>query len=164
MKKLKQTLKWVPIVICLLISIAFALMPKASSAGMQTIPECTQIALITRVVDGEIFQFNDCKHFNELLLLKGFDLVTTFLPNAEHENHLSSAQRHAREAQEDLRNKEKLSEVKLQTKEIIVYITKTGSKYHRAGCKHLKKSSIPITLEEAKERGYTPCKVCNPPT
>ena len=45
---------------------------------MQTIPEGTQIALITRVVDGEIFQFNDCKHFNELLLLKGFDLVTTF--------------------------------------------------------------------------------------
>jgi hypothetical protein len=50
-----------------------------------------------------------------------------------------------------------------QEKEIIVYITRTGKKYHRAGCRYLKKSKIPITLKEAKRRGYTPCKVCKPP-
>ena len=46
---------------------------------------------------------------------------------------------------------------------IEVHITKTGEKYHRAGCSSLSKSDIPVTLEEAKARGYTPCKRCNPP-
>lgn len=47
-----------------------------------------------------------------------------------------------------------------EQKEEIVYITKTGSKYHRFGCRYLRKSSIPITLKKAKEYGYTPCSVC----
>jgi len=47
--------------------------------------------------------------------------------------------------------------------EITVYITKTGKKYHRWGCRYLRKSCIPISLTEAKRRGYTPCKVCKPP-
>lgn len=47
--------------------------------------------------------------------------------------------------------------------ETIVYITASGSKYHRAGCKYLSKSSIPIKLKDAIARGYTPCSVCNPP-
>ncbi|RKU20992.1 nuclease [Candidatus Poribacteria bacterium] len=45
--------------------------------------------------------------------------------------------------------------------DVQVYRTKTGKKYHRAGCRWLK-SKIPITLEEAKLR-YGPCRVCNPP-
>jgi competence protein ComEC len=48
-------------------------------------------------------------------------------------------------------------------KDIIVYKTKTGKKYHRADCKYLKDSSIPITLAEAKAQGLTPCEVCHPP-
>ena len=43
-----------------------------------------------------------------------------------------------------------------------VYITKTGSKYHREGCRHLSKSKIPISLKKA-EHFYRPCKVCRPP-
>jgi micrococcal nuclease len=45
----------------------------------------------------------------------------------------------------------------------IVYITKTGKKYHRSGCSFLSKSSTPIKLDDAKARGYTPCGRCNPP-
>ena len=45
----------------------------------------------------------------------------------------------------------------------IVYITSTGTKYHQAGCQHLRKSSIPITLAEAGKRGYNACSVCKPP-
>ena len=41
-----------------------------------------------------------------------------------------------------------------------VYITKTGSKYHRAGCRYLRKSQIAISLSEAKNEGYTACSVC----
>jgi len=45
----------------------------------------------------------------------------------------------------------------------IVYVTKTGSKYHKAGCRYLSQSSIPIKLSDAIAQGYTPCSVCNPP-
>jgi endonuclease YncB( thermonuclease family) len=48
--------------------------------------------------------------------------------------------------------------------EIIVYVTKTGKKYHREGCPHLRKSSRAITLKEALEKGYEPCSHCKPPT
>lgn len=41
-----------------------------------------------------------------------------------------------------------------------VYITNTGSKYHSAGCRYLKKSQIPISLSKAKQQGYTACSVC----
>jgi len=43
-----------------------------------------------------------------------------------------------------------------------VYITRTGTKYHRPGCRYLRKSKIPIPLKEAKQH-YSPCSVCNPP-
>ena len=46
---------------------------------------------------------------------------------------------------------------------VTVYITDTGSKYHRAGCKYLKKSKHAISLKDAKAQGYGPCGICNPP-
>ena len=45
-----------------------------------------------------------------------------------------------------------------------VYTTKTGGKYHREGCKYLRKSKIPISLSEAKAQGLEPCSKCHPPT
>lgn len=45
-----------------------------------------------------------------------------------------------------------------------VYITKTGSKYHRDGCSSLRRSRIAISLNDAVSRGYEPCKNCKPPT
>ena len=42
-----------------------------------------------------------------------------------------------------------------------VYITRTGTKYHRDGCRYLKSSKIPIALTDAK-RQYSPCSVCKP--
>jgi len=44
----------------------------------------------------------------------------------------------------------------------IVYITKSGRKYHRAGCSYLGRSSIPISRREAEARGYLPCSRCKP--
>ena len=43
-----------------------------------------------------------------------------------------------------------------------VYITNTGSKYHKASCRTLKNSMIKTTLQEAKADGYTACKICKP--
>ena len=48
-------------------------------------------------------------------------------------------------------------------KEVYVYITKTGKKYHKGNCRYLKKSKTKIALKEACKRGYTSCKVCKPP-
>jgi hypothetical protein len=46
---------------------------------------------------------------------------------------------------------------------VTVYITETGSSYHRAGCRYLSQSSIAISLQNAKTQGYAPCSVCKPP-
>ena len=47
--------------------------------------------------------------------------------------------------------------------EMMVHITATGKKYHRAGCRTLKKSDTEVTLDEAKSMGLSPCGICNPP-
>lgn len=43
-----------------------------------------------------------------------------------------------------------------------VFITRTGIRYHKGNCWHLRRSKLPVEIMEAKERGYTPCKVCKP--
>jgi hypothetical protein len=46
---------------------------------------------------------------------------------------------------------------------LTLYITRTGSRYHRGGCKYTRQSSIPISLQDAIKRGYIPCSRCKPP-
>lgn len=41
-----------------------------------------------------------------------------------------------------------------------VYVTNTGSKYHRGTCRYLWNSKIKIKLSSAKAQGYTACSVC----
>ncbi|APQ99978.1 cell wall-binding repeat-containing protein [Clostridium botulinum] len=43
-----------------------------------------------------------------------------------------------------------------------VYITKTGKKFHRNGCRSLSKSKISISRSNAIKKGYSPCSVCKP--
>lgn len=47
-------------------------------------------------------------------------------------------------------------------KDTIVYITKSGEKYHFHGCQYIKFKSnlIPVTIEEAEKSNYMPCKIC----
>ena len=47
------------------------------------------------------------------------------------------------------------------SKDMSVYVTRTGKKYHSGGCSSLRRSKIPISLAEAKQR-YGPCSRCNP--
>lgn len=49
-----------------------------------------------------------------------------------------------------------------RTTDTTVYITKSGAKYHRTGCRYLSKSKIPIPLSRAKS-AYDPCTKCHPP-
>lgn len=47
--------------------------------------------------------------------------------------------------------------------ELTVYVTETGERYHLSSCRTLRGGGRPISLGEAKRRGYTACKVCQPP-
>jgi hypothetical protein len=41
-------------------------------------------------------------------------------------------------------------------------VTRTGTKYHRAGCRYLARSQIPMALKDAVKQ-FGPCSVCQPP-
>ena len=45
---------------------------------------------------------------------------------------------------------------------VTVYVTRTGTKYHRAECRLLARGRIPMALTEAVKK-YGPCGVCRPP-
>lgn len=49
------------------------------------------------------------------------------------------------------------------TGQTMVYVTKSGKKYHRKDCQYLRKSSRAISLKEAVKKGYEPCSRCKPP-
>jgi hypothetical protein len=44
----------------------------------------------------------------------------------------------------------------------MVYVTRSGKKYHAEGCRYLTASKSEISLADAKQR-YEACKVCCPP-
>ena len=48
-----------------------------------------------------------------------------------------------------------------QEKSTIVYVTRTGTKYHSENCRYLSKSKIPVNLEKARQK-YASCSVCKP--
>ncbi len=50
-----------------------------------------------------------------------------------------------------------------ETSKQTVYVTQTGKKYHRDGCRYLGKSRIPKDLKAALAEGYTACSRCGPP-
>jgi hypothetical protein len=54
-------------------------------------------------------------------------------------------------------------EIVVKWQPIIVYITDTGTKYHRGSCQYLSQSKIQTTLAEACQKGYDACSVCKPP-
>jgi len=62
-----------------------------------------------------------------------------------------------------IKSPKKLEPVEPAASDPIVYITRTGSKYHRGSCSYLRKSKIAIRLSKACARGYTPCSRCRPP-
>ena len=44
--------------------------------------------------------------------------------------------------------------------ECIVYVTRTGIRYHYGWCRYLRLSKIPMKRSKAIGEGYTPCRVC----
>lgn len=44
----------------------------------------------------------------------------------------------------------------------MVYVTSTGSTYHIPGCSKLDSTPHSLTITEATNKGYAPCRKCNP--
>ena len=42
----------------------------------------------------------------------------------------------------------------------MVYVTPSGSKYHKEGCQYIGKHATKMSLADAKEAGYTACAKC----
>jgi len=130
------------------------------------------------------YVYTDSLFVNAELIWQGYAQVMTVPPNVRHAGEFVSLQRQARLTDRGLWGIEAAGEgqgggfasqvagtadvsthrdVLIPDDTVIVYITRTGTKYHRAGCHHLKHSRIPVTLAEARERGYSACSVCKPP-
>ncbi|RXI37684.1 hypothetical protein DP129_12875 [Clostridium tetani] len=89
------------------------------------------------------------------------NIIATSNGNAINFHFEKSEKNVADDSKNNNNNTEKNNNNTVKDKEA-VYITKTGEQYHKEGCKSLIKSKIAISLEEAKSKGYIPCKVCNP--
>ena len=46
--------------------------------------------------------------------------------------------------------------------EDVVYVTKSGTKYHTATCPYLSESCSPMSRDQAIAEGREPCKHCQP--
>ena len=57
---------------------------------------------------------------------------------------------------------ETISENKINETEKIVYIAKTGKKYHLENCRTLRGEKEAVDLNEAIKNGYEACKICKP--
>ena len=42
----------------------------------------------------------------------------------------------------------------------VVYITENGKKYHKSFCQYVSENGIPIDINKAIDKGYSPCKKC----
>lgn len=138
----------------------------------------------SEIDDGEI----RAKMFNAHLLLGGYAQIATYPPNVKYVDYFAECQKEARDADKGLwgvpaTTTTTIAPSPTTTKPPVttttqksvappagggggttVYITNTGEKYHSDGCQYLSKSKIPISLSDAKARGYTPCSRCGPPT
>ena len=123
------------------------------------------------------------KMFNARLLMNGYAQLLTIPPDVKYVDYFTVYQKEAREGNKGLwglrENQSTTSAPSQQIpstpkvtsspppqaekQSVTVYVTKTGEKYHRAGCQYLARSQIPMSLADAKAAGYTPCSKCGPP-
>ena len=105
----------------------------------------------------------DDSNAENLLVFKNHtDLFAKYLAN--YELHRKHARTYVRESVSEAtpRAPPTTKPQKPEEKQVTVYVTKSGSKYHKGHCSYLRKSKIPMSLKDAARR-YTPCSRCRPP-
>ena len=78
------------------------------------------------------------------------------------ENEVKAVYEKLNENTEEKTDNEITDENEINDIEKVVYISKTGKKYHLENCRTLRTEKEAIDLEEAVKTGYEACKVCNP--
>lgn len=111
----------------------------------------------------------DGSMLNSELVRRGYAKASTYPPNVKYQSLFLDMEREARAAKRGLWAPVETAPVVTQYKaprispvisSALVHITRTGAKFHSAGCRYLARSDIPIALSDAKARGYTACSVC----
>ena len=112
---------------------------------------------------------------NAELVKQGYAQIMTIPPNVKYQDLFLKLQKEAREAKLGLWSDQAVAEWDMRAQAVssskdaskssaddstTYYITKTGKKYHRSGCRYLAHSAFPIAEKDALARGYTPCLVC----
>ena len=114
-----------------------------------------------------VYRAPDGLFVNAEIIRQGYGHAYTRFP-FKYMEEFKQLERFAREAEKGLWGAVALPiatsefEKQLDTESVMVYITNTGSKYHRDGCSYLSKGKIPMKLSEAKI-SYSPCSRCKPP-
>jgi len=112
---------------------------------------------------------------NERLVRAGYARVSTYPPNVKYVERFVAAQSAARAARAGLwgAGANPAADDLLVSggdsayaddapPSALVYVTRTGRKYHRRDCRYLRLSSSPLAMTVARGAGYSPCKVCCP--
>ena len=81
--------------------------------------------------------------------------LESLVPKDKQEIEIQESEKEGQEPQQE-------SSTEAEPVSPTVYRTRTGEKYHREGCYHLK-SKFETTVAEAKASGLKPCSRCNPP-
>jgi micrococcal nuclease len=107
----------------------------------------------------------DAALLNAEIIRQGYGHAYTVFP-FRYLDQFRGYEREAREAQRGLWAISAVAPVRASpaaaSPDEVVYVTRTGTKYHRAGCRHLARSQIPIALKDAVKQ-FGPCSVCQPP-
>jgi micrococcal nuclease len=109
------------------------------------------------------YVYVDTLFVNADMVRSGCARVLTISPDVRYASYFLACQQQAREAGRDVWS-QSAAHAFVSTQPVIdtakYYITKSGSKYHRGGCKYLSKSAIEITRNDAITRGYDACSSC----
>lgn len=89
--------------------------------------------------------------------------ITVIDKEAEAQRLLEAQEEQEQTKQEEVVETKEPVAQEPEEQEIMVYVTNTGTKYHRANCRHVDESKIEIALSSAI-KNYEPCGTCKPPT
>ena len=102
----------------------------------------------------------DGRDVGRLMIRDGFAHAYVKYPFGRMDDY-REAEREAREAKAGLWGADPPAEAAKPGGAVTVFVTRTGAKYHEAGCRHLGRSSSPLPLAEAAKT-RTPCSTCKP--
>lgn len=167
MGKIKLSAKKVSIILavlcCCLAIYAFAVQSDHSQLQEENASYAANIQTLNAALESQEGKFQQVasleKQVNDLqyeLKLKLADINDLQYELKLRQETIDKLQAPAKQTNSSVQPSEATSTQKSQT----VYVTNTGSKYHRSGCQYLSKSQISISLNDAKSQGYSACSKC----